>query len=226
MGVQGFPWSSLFAFYCSLRGRAVNADGIPTLRVCGKTWTIIKSWQSISPAHISTRIMEAHQAGQQDTLIDINMEKERLDNNSTARASNADCRGCFKCVVALATLMGLVILGLVVFIILYGVTFVPKCKQVRNSLEHWWRLFSADTIIDLYVYVSIYHLCLSVCRMLDHREAQQKSTSPKSLKVSIAFTIAAKILNLVQVSQCPDTKSFLFFLRDSRIRQVWHLHCR
>lgn len=77
--------------------------------------------------------MEKHQAGQKESLVEVNMETDSLDIVRRPRGSPADRSGCFKCVVALATVMGLVIVAVVAGFILHVFMFASSCNKVRNS---------------------------------------------------------------------------------------------
>eukprot|EP00064_Thunnus_orientalis_P006947 superscaffoldBa00000747_g6966 len=68
--------------------------------------------------------MEKHQAGQEETLVEVKMEMD-----SQPRGSPADRSGCFKCVVALAIVMGLVIVAVMAGFILHVFMFSSSCNQ-------------------------------------------------------------------------------------------------
>lgn len=77
--------------------------------------------------------MEKHQAGQEETLVDVRVGTDSLEVTHRPRGSPADNCSCFKCTVALATVMGLVIVALVAGFLLHFVMFPPSCNQVRNT---------------------------------------------------------------------------------------------
>lgn len=77
--------------------------------------------------------MERHQTGQDEEL----MEVIEMTNNSKAvhqpRRSTVGHSGCFKCVVTLATVMGLIIVAMVAGFILHFFRFTTSGNEVRNT---------------------------------------------------------------------------------------------
>lgn len=74
--------------------------------------------------------MERHQAGQEDRLMEVQIGMEVVRQ---PRASPVNRHACLKCMVALATAMGLVIVALVAGFVLQYFVFAPSCNQVRNA---------------------------------------------------------------------------------------------
>ncbi|XP_034387163.1 uncharacterized protein LOC117729886 isoform X2 [Cyclopterus lumpus] len=81
-------------------------------------------------ARITVGIMERHQAGQEEALVEVGGEEGRLEAAHGPRGSPAGRRGCLNCAVALATAMGLVTVALAAAFILHLVTFTAaSCNQ-------------------------------------------------------------------------------------------------
>ncbi|KAM7410283.1 hypothetical protein PAMA_001633 [Pampus argenteus] len=81
---------------------------------------------------ITVCIMEKHQAGQKETLVEVEMDYARLDSLDVVRRSRGPPTahtGCFRCVVALAAAMGLVIVAGVAGFILHVFMFESSCGQ-------------------------------------------------------------------------------------------------
>ncbi|KAI3368940.1 hypothetical protein L3Q82_025916, partial [Scortum barcoo] len=89
--------------------------------------------------------MERHQAGQEETLMEVRMEKYSWEAVHRPRGSPEDRHGCFKCAVALAVVMGLLTVALVAFI-LYFFMFTPSCIQGAPLLNDTARNCTASTL--------------------------------------------------------------------------------
>ena len=82
--------------------------------------------------------MERREAGQQEALVEVKVGTgtDSSEVIHPPRGSPAGHPGCLKCAVALATMMGLVIVALVAGFSLHLYMFTPSCNQVRNTSWH------------------------------------------------------------------------------------------
>lgn len=73
------------------------------------------------------------QLQQEERLLRVRMETDSLEAAHQARGPPLDHRGCFRCMVAVTAIMGLVTVSLVVCFSLHYSMFMPSCKQVSKS---------------------------------------------------------------------------------------------
>lgn len=136
-GCRGIPSALSVCFL--LRGAEFTELGIPTSLPTSSfcVWEdmcYIK--EPIFTTSITVCTMERHEAGQQEALVEVRVGTDSSEAIHLPRGSPADRPGCLKCAVALATMMGFVIVALVAGFILHLFMFTPSCNQVRNTTWH------------------------------------------------------------------------------------------
>ncbi|KAG7513395.1 hypothetical protein JOB18_006816 [Solea senegalensis] len=90
--------------------------------------------------------MDRHQTGQEEKLVEVKMEMDNLEVDHQPRASTVSFRACFKCMVALATVMGLVIVILVAGFILHYFVYMPSSSQDAPTLRGAVKVISAHSL--------------------------------------------------------------------------------
>lgn len=128
--LSGFPLCERFI----VKGRELRKHGIPTFCLC--VWDDMAYIKTQSTTSITVYMMEMHQTGQENYLTEVMVETNGLEVSHLSRSPAAGRRGCFKCAVTLAAVMGLATAALVIGFVLHFFILTPSCKQVTKASLH------------------------------------------------------------------------------------------
>ncbi|KAK9519226.1 hypothetical protein VZT92_021967 [Zoarces viviparus] len=128
----------------------------------------IKEHRAISTTSIRVCIMERHQAGQKDALVEVGVEKDCLE--AAHRPKGSHCCRCLNCAVALSAVMALVIVALVTGFILHFFIFTKAscnqdsspsmarekfnitCDEKKRDEKKGWAIFTVNKTGDYFIY--------------------------------------------------------------------------